>query len=31
VLPEGTHSIFLERNREALFTTVQSFLEGGTA
>lgn len=28
VLPEGTHSIFLERNRDALFTTVQRFLEG---
>ena len=27
VLPEGTHSIFLERNRGALFTTVQAFLE----
>lgn len=27
VLPEGTHSIFLERNRNALFTTVQAFLE----
>lgn len=27
VLPEGTHSYFLERNRNALFKTVQSFLE----
>jgi pimeloyl-ACP methyl ester carboxylesterase len=27
ILSEGTHSIFLERNRGALFTTVQSFLE----
>ena len=27
VLPEGTHSIFLERNRGALFRTVQAFLE----
>ncbi len=27
VLPEGTHSLFLERNRLALFTTVQAFLE----
>ena len=27
VLPEGTHSYFLERNRNALFRTVQSFLE----
>jgi pimeloyl-ACP methyl ester carboxylesterase len=27
VLPEGTHSIFLERNRNALFTTIQTFLE----
>jgi pimeloyl-ACP methyl ester carboxylesterase len=27
VLPEGTHSIFLERNRDALFDTVQGFLE----
>jgi len=31
VLPEGTHLIFLERNRSALFTTVQSFLEGEVA
>ena len=31
VLPEGTHSIFLERNRKSLFNTVQSFLEGGGA
>ena len=27
VLPEGTHSFFLERNRNALFMTVQAFLE----
>lgn len=27
VLGEGTHSIFLERNRHALFEVVQAFLE----
>jgi pimeloyl-ACP methyl ester carboxylesterase len=27
VLPEGTHSFFLERNRRMLFATVQAFLE----
>jgi pimeloyl-ACP methyl ester carboxylesterase len=27
VLPEGTHSIFLERNRGSLLSTVQAFLE----
>jgi hypothetical protein len=28
-LAEGTHSISLERNRGALFKTVQSFIEEG--
>ncbi|MDM0107266.1 alpha/beta fold hydrolase [Variovorax sp. J22R24] len=27
VLPEGTHQLFLERRREALFVTVREFLE----
>ena len=31
VLGEGTHTILMERNRMALFRTVQSFLEEARA
>jgi hypothetical protein len=31
ILGEGTHTILMERNRMALFRTVQSFLEEARA